>query len=130
MTILGLLAAGFVAGRFLWERYYLERKDTTLESVVGQTKKELFVKGKELDDQLGKVLGESESNDLSQVIKEELEKSKLFSDLNKEVTRISKQTTKNLKDLPQKQLKTIKKEIRKEIYRQLLELLKEEEDEN
>lgn len=130
LTVLIILAAGLVGARFLWAKYWLGKKEITLGTTIEETKKDLFSKGEQLNEELGKVLGESEKDqsevssyirqELPQVIKTEIEKSEVVREIKEEVVKIVEQATQQVKELPEKQVKKIKREISEEICKQLL----------
>lgn len=126
VIILGLL----VTSRYAWAKYLSDRKDMTLQKAVQETKDDLFNKGKIVNNEIGKVLGEEdEEKDLSSYIKEDLPKdlqkkvqeSEVVKEIQKEVIQIIESTTTEVQQLPQEEVDKLKKGVAQEICSQLME---------
>ena len=126
VIILGLL----VTSRYAWAKYLSDRKDMTLQKAVQETKDDLFNKGKIVNNEIGKVLGEEdEEKDLRSYIKEDLPKdlqkkvqeSEVVKEIQKEVIQIIESTTTEVQQLPQEEVDKLKKGVAQEICSQLME---------
>lgn len=126
VIVLGLL----VTSRYAWGKYLSDRKDMTLQKAVQETKDDLFSKGKAVNKEIGKVLGEeNEEKDLSAYIKEDLPKelqkkvqeSEVVKEIQKEVIQIIESTATQVQQMPQEEVDRLKKGVAQEICSQLME---------
>jgi len=126
VVILGLL----VTSRYAWAKYLTDRNDMTLKKAVQETKDDLFNKGKTVNKEIGKVLGEEDKEkDLSAYIKEDLPKelqkkvqeSDVVKEIQKEVIQIIESTATEVQQLPQDEVDKLKKGVAQEICTQLME---------
>ncbi|GEM_PF-6536858 len=122
IIILVVLFGCLVLVRFARAKYFGKKTYVTLDEVVEQTKNDLISTGEKINKQVEKVLGEKTSKEnLVEEIQKELEQNEVIKELQKEVNTIVTQTTEKIRDLPKNEMEKIKKELKQEICKDLLE---------
>ncbi len=130
LLVLGIL----VVGRYLQEKYLQKNNNVSLKDSLSLVQKDIFYTAREIDNRLGKVLGETDTRqgisgyvrqELPDEVKERIQKSQVVKEIQEEVANIVNDTTKNIQNLPKNEVDKLKKDISSEICKQVLEEDKE-----
>lgn len=134
LSLVIVLLAFLVLARYVWAKYLTGKEDISLQKAVEQTKKDLISGGEYLNEQVEKVLGEQTGKkqldayikeDLPEEVRKQLEQSEVVREVQKEVNTVINNATEKIKELPQSEVEKLKKDLRQEICKDLLEEKKE-----